>query len=844
MAVISGTNSSETVTGTSAGETLLGLNGDDSLLGLDGDDALVGGNGNDSLTGGNGNDLFVFDARGFGTDRIADLNAGDRIDLRAFNIGSIAQLAPYMSQVGSDVHINFQWAGGTERIVVAARQVADITAASLLLNTDTDPLIVAGTSSHDTLFGGTGNDALSGNGGDDSLNGGGGSDALNGGTGNDLLRGGAGNDRFVYSARGFGSDVIADFAAGDRIDLRGLNVADFAQIAPFARQIGADVEILLNWAGGTERILIANTALAAINGSSFLFNTSLEALRVTGTSSHDTLFGGNGNDTITGSAGDDTLSGAGGADVLTGGTGDDVLRGGTGNDRFLFDARGFGSDTIVDFTAGDRIDLRALNIADLTQLAPFMSQIGNDVRITLDWAGGTEVITISNVTLANVNAGYFLFNGSASELLVEGTSSHDTLFGGNANDMLSGFGGNDSLVGGSGDDALNGGTGNDVLRGGAGSDRFVYSARGFGIDTIADFTAGDRIDLRAMNVSDLAQLTPFMSQVGADVQISFAWAGGTERIVLANTTLASINGASFQFNTSAVALVIDGTSSHDALFGAAGSDQLYGYGGNDSLSGGAGSDALEGGTGNDALRGGAGNDRFVFAERGFGIDTIVDFAVGDRIDLRGVNVSDLTQLTPFMSQVGADVQINLQWAGGTERIVLAGKQIANVNAASFLFNTDAEPQLVEGSSSHDTLFGGVGADQLYGFSGNDTMNGGTGDDVLIGGTGLDTLRGGAGADRFVYQAGDGGSGSIDRILDFSSAQGDKIDLRRIDPFAEAGDQALGFVSGAFTGVGQARIAAVPTGFQVQVNLDANLSTVELAIDVVGAAPITVTDLLL
>ncbi len=53
---------------------------------------------------------------------------------------------------------------------------------------------------------------------------------LVGGGGGDLLKGGAGNDRFVYTAlsdsavSGLGKDTVADFTAGDKIDLSAIDI--------------------------------------------------------------------------------------------------------------------------------------------------------------------------------------------------------------------------------------------------------------------------------------------------------------------------------------------------------------------------------------------------------------------------------------------------------------------------------------------------------------------------------------------------------------------------------------------------------------------------------------------
>jgi len=63
--------------------------------------------------------------------------------------------------------------------------------------------------------------------------------------------------------------------------------------------------------------------------------------------------------------------------------------------------------------------------------------------------------------------------------------------------------------------------------------------------------------------------------------------------------------------------------------------------------------------------------------------------------------------------------------------------------------------------------------------GNDALYGGNGDDILDGRAGADTLTGGSGADTFLFMAGTAFSGGSDTIADFSSGQGDKIDISDI-----------------------------------------------------------------
>jgi Ca2+-binding RTX toxin-like protein len=114
--------------------------------------------------------------------------------------------------------------------------------------------------------------------------------------------------------------------------------------------------------------------------------------------------------------------------------------------------------------------------------------------------------------------------------------------------------------------------------------------------------------------------------------------------------------------------------------------------------------------------------------------------------------------------------------------------------------------IMRGGAGHDGLYGMGGNDRLYGGAGNDILKGGAGNDLLKGDAGSDKLFGGAGADRLF-----GGSGSDtfvfrsiaqstadpagrDTILDFSTRQKDKIDLKDIDANTlAAGNQAFKFI---------------------------------------------------
>ncbi|MFV0300851.1 MAG: M10 family metallopeptidase C-terminal domain-containing protein, partial [Paracoccus sp. (in: a-proteobacteria)] len=89
--------------------------------------------------------------------------------------------------------------------------------------------------------------------------------------------------------------------------------------------------------------------------------------------------------------------------------------------------------------------------------------------------------------------------------------------------------------------------------------------------------------------------------------------------------------------------------------------------------------------------------------------------------------------------------------------------------------------------------GGRGNDVLAGDAQNNVLRGRGGNDILVGGAGHDRLEGGAGADTFRFARVDS---HFDRVVDFDRAEGDRIDLSRIDADpSRTGDQAFSFIGG-------------------------------------------------
>jgi serralysin len=162
----------------------------------------------------------------------------------------------------------------------------------------------------------------------------------------------------------------------------------------------------------------------------------------------------------------------------------------------------------------------------------------------------------------------------------------------------------------------------------------------------------------------------------------------------------------------------------DTITGSAAADNLRGYAGDDIINGGNGTNYLRGDEGNDSIVGGTGFD-----------------------DING--------------NMGNDTCVS----GGGDDWVVGGRDNDSLVGSS-------GQNLVYGNIGADTCDGGDGNDVVRGGQDNDILTGGGGDDYVSGDKGSDTVTGGAGADVF-HTFGDAG---LDRVTDFSLAQGDRVQL--------------------------------------------------------------------
>ena len=143
---------------------------------------------------------------------------------------------------------------------------------------------------------------------------------------------------------------------------------------------------------------------------------------------------------------------------------------------------------------------------------------------------------------------------------------------------------------------------------------------------------------------------------------------------------------------------------------------------------------------------------------------------------------------PVITARGADSgHTDPQW------LIVRGTQDADTltgTETNDRINAYGGDDLVYGLGGNDDIDGGDGDDRLFGGEGDDTLLGGNGSDVIDGGGGddffdqaadsaVDRLIGGSGADRFMLKLSAPTSTSrfTDVIADFSTAEGDRLDLR-------------------------------------------------------------------
>ena len=711
---------------------------DNILTGGPGADVLWGGMGDDELSGGAGNDRLI---GGPGADV---LNGGPGMDIASYTD----------SMRGVHVDLGTSFSSDTDNAPVRGGDAEGDSLTSI-----------------ESIWGSDFADLLRGSHAVNHLFGNGGNDRVIGGRGNDLLRG------------GMGDDVLGMEAETD--DERG------------------------------------NDTIYGDDGFDFLG----------GGMGNDMLFGGVGDDILMGGMGNDVLEGGMGADELSGGAGMDIASYTMSDAAVTINLGNAGSATKKVAEGGDAEgDTFAMEMDDMgmsTGMLDIESVRGSmyDDVLTGDDRGafvpegagpdGDLANTDDNVAAVPAAAGNMLFGNMGDDML-KGMGGKDTLRGGKGNDTLYGGSDDDMLMGDMGDDALKGEAGADTLMGGPGADVLL----GGGLNEAGTaFMTDDSMDTADYSMSDAGvtidlsktprgQAPGKMGAIGegghaeGDVLHSIENLTGSDYTdLLTGTDTSNVikGGGGDDWDDQDTTTVegglfggdgddtiaggdgndwIDGQGGRDDLWGEAGDDMIMGGAGNDitrnsddnadivledpmmvpegaqrgGLYGGAGNDTLSGGAGADYLSGGAGDDTFIHV---VGADE-------DNEDIRDGGSGSDTLDARFDRAGDAQTEsltIRLDTYDDTDDTVTdddAYKSIENV-------------MLGNGTNS---VTGGMANNMLMGGTGQDTFLGGGGNDTLIGGRGDDALTGGGGADTFVF----GPMSGSDTISDFSSRQGDKIDL--------------------------------------------------------------------
>ena len=617
-------------------------------------------------------------------------------------------------------------------------------------------------------IGGSGSDSLIGNDAANTLIGGAGNDTLNGGAGIDTMVGGLGDDTYVVDVAG---DVVTELA-NEGIDTVQTNISF---------SLGANVENL------------TLTGSAAVNGVGNSLNNVLvgnaAANRLEGGAGNDTLDGGGGLDTLLGGVGDDTYIVDVAGDVIT-----ELANEGTDTVKASFTyALGANLENLVltgaaaiNGTGNSANNIMAGNSAanrlDGGMGADTMAGgLGDDIYV-VDNAG--DIVTeLSNEGVDRVEATIsYTLSANVENLTLTGTTTINGT-GNAANNVITGNSAANILNGGAGNDVLDGAGGNDSLIGGLGDDTYIVDV------------AGDVVTELANEGTDTVK-----------VSLTYVLGANLENLILTGT--AAINGTGNAANN-----VLTGNSAANRLDGGAGADTLIGGLGDDvyivdvaadvvtelanegidtvqasvsySLSANVEKLVLTGatainGTGNSLNNTITGNSAANVLDGGAGADTLLGGLADDTyiVDNVGDIVTELAN--EGTDTVKASVTYSL--AANVENLTLTGS--AAINGT--------------GNDLSNILIGNGGANVL---------SGGAGKDFLTGGGGADSLTGGAGADMFIFTAvSDSTSAATDRITDFSWADGDFIDLTRIDANSTlAGDQAFSFVSAFSKQAGQATL---------------------------------------
>lgn len=829
----------ENITGSAFNDTLIGSNDANSLKGGSGDDTIDGGAGNDVLAGESGIDTVSYvsantgvlvdlslttsqNTVGGGSDTLTGFE-----NLTGSNYDDVlkgdATANTLKGGIGNDI---LDGGAGDDKLMgEAGLDTARYSSASAAVTVNLATTIAQNT-------GGAGTDILSGienligSAFNDTLTGDGNANVLEGGLGDDILTGAAGLDTVSFS--GASSGVTVNLATTTAQNTG----AGLDTIAGFENILGSGFNDILT-GDDTANVIEGGAGDDNLNGgngidtAAYVNAAAAVTVNLATVTAQNTI--GAGTDilvnfeNLTGSAFGDTLTGSTGDNVIDGGAGNDTVQGGAGNDTLL---GGAGVDTLSYAASGSAI---TLNLATTTvqntggagsdTVSGFENILGSGYGDTLTGDAGDN-------TIDGGNGSDIIDGGNGNDTLIGGAST-DTLTyatalsavnvslalttvqntGGSGNDTISGFerltgsAYNDVLTGDAADNILSGGDGDDVLDGGDGNDTL---SGGNGIDTARYTNAASAVTVSlavstAQNTGGAGTdtLSSIQALIGSSFNDTLTGSSNDDTIEggLGNDVLAGGSGGdtvSYVSASGSITVNLSTTTAQNT--GAAGTDTITAFENirgsdfNDTLTGDGNANIIEGGLGNDTLDGGAGTDTLSYKSAssgitiniglttaqntvGAGTDTVLNF---ERII--GSAYNDILTGNSSTNQIEGGVGNDIM-DGGAGTDTLAYQTAASGVTVNLSITTaqNTGGAGVDTISNFESITGSGYNDILYGSSGNNTLKGGNGNDILCGLAGADSLYGEAGADTFLFDVGSAFSG-IDTINDFSTAQGDKLNI--------------------------------------------------------------------
>jgi beta-glucanase (GH16 family) len=291
--------------------------------------------------------------------------------------------------------------------------------------------------------------------------------------------------------------------------------------------------------------------------------------------------------------------------------------------------------------------------------------------------GGTSVTTSASPYTAPTGVTDITLTGSRQ--VVTGNNLGDTFHSNNTGNYL---------TGGTGNDVFDMGRGGDWATGGGGNDVFAFAATPWAAGGIADFNAGDTIDLTGLLhasgyagsdpvgagyikivddgaggaqiwsnldkvfqgygwylVTDVQHVAPAQLQAQGDLVVMAGsggtggggtGGGGTGGGGTGGTGGTAVTTSASPYTVPAGVTDVTLTGSQQVVTGNSAGDTFHSNNSGNYLTGGTGNDTFDLGRGGDWATGGGGNDVFAFAETPWAGGGITDFNAGDKVDLTGL----------------------------------------------------------------------------------------------------------------------------------------------------------------------------------------------------------------